>query len=219
MFRYVIQGLTSNELGDNHYKLFPDDAATNLTLFGDIGNATDLFFFPSGTDLSPGSNADQAGKLLNLFIQSSPVGGADWNNSFLGALEDFIDCGMLNECFVDPIAVSFMGCYLLNLPRKAPCGQEWHALTDAIADSGERISHCLGVGEDNNNTIESANEFSDLESRDQDRLVLCLLDSVLPSGFLKDMTKFVADTIEKLTGVGRKQLIIYWQEKQGNLAN
>lgn len=204
ILRYVIQGLTSNELGDNHYKLFPDDAMTNVTLFGDIGNATDLFFFPPQTDVSPGSDANQAGNLLNLFLQSSPAGTADWNSSFVGVLEKFIDCGMMNECFVQPIATAFTGCFALGFPRPAPCGDEFEALAGAVKGSSGKAIQCLSGpgGRTDDRTIASTDEFDALSVSEQDRALVCLVNSVLPAGLLKDMIKHVTGIVERLTGIG-----------------
>lgn len=185
-------------MGDNHYKLFPD-TDTNKTLFGDLGNATDMILFQPGTDVSPGSDASQAGNLLNLFLRSSPAADADWNRSAVGAIGNFIDCGMENECFVDPIITSFLGCYLVDFPRRAPCRDELNSLLDDVGNSASKIGDCLSIGGGTNETQLSQDELAALP--DEEKLALCLLDAVLPSGLVEDMIKYVQDTVEKISDV------------------
>ena len=85
LLRYVIQGLTTNDLVDNRYLLFDPDTigqgSANGTIFGDLGgNATNMFLFPPRTDTSPGSNASQASIIMNLLFAVSPSLNEGWNS-------------------------------------------------------------------------------------------------------------------------------------------
>ena len=150
LYRYAIQGLTSNELGDNRYLLFDLDSigggSANATIFGDLSNATNMFLTSGGTDTSPGSDASQASVIMNLLLVASPSLNTGWNSSIAGTLGPFVECGMDNNCFVDPVAPNFMRCFVINWPYEAPCKDEFDALAGAWADGGADVAKCLAVG-------------------------------------------------------------------------
>jgi len=150
LLRYVIQGMCSNELGDNRYQLFDPETlrdsvnATAATIFGNIGdNATNMFLFKGGTDLSIGSNASQASIILNILFAASPSLNQGWNSSILGTLTSVIGCGMENECFQEPIAPNFLTCFIIGFPRPAPCKTEFDDLIGAWEDGKENVQACL----------------------------------------------------------------------------
>ena len=135
ILRYVIQGLTSNELGDNYYKLFPDGPPigggsvgsrfVNNTLFGSIEeDMTELFLFSGNSDMAEGGTASQAATFLNMVIRAKPSRNNDWNETWTRPVQGFIACGIINECFTNPVSDHFMSCFVLNRPRPAPCGNE-----------------------------------------------------------------------------------------------
>jgi hypothetical protein len=161
--------------------LFSEDV--NLTIFGDLGgNATDLFLFPTGTDIDVGSDANQAATLLNLVLESGPGRNYDWNSSGIAAFERLVDCGIENACFVAPLAVNFMSCFILGRP--APCAEEWEVVTTELADVGD----CLSFDGD----------FEDLSAQEKDGTVLCIMDALLPAGLLENTIKTIESIFEGL---------------------
>lgn len=150
LYRYAIQGLTSNELSDNRYLLFDPDAigggSANATIFGNLDNATNMFLTPGGTDTSPGSNASQASVVMNLLFAASPSLNAGWNDSIIGTTSPFLECGIANGCFVEPVATNFMRCFVINFPRDAPCKGEFDAAAGAWTDGAGNVAKCLAVG-------------------------------------------------------------------------
>ena len=91
-----------------------------------------MFLVPGGTDVSPGSDASQASTIMNLLFAASPSLNTGWNTSIIGTTESLIDCGMMNECFVENVATNFMLCFVINFPREAPCKDEFDAAVGAF---------------------------------------------------------------------------------------
>jgi hypothetical protein len=208
LYRYVIQGLTTNELADNYYKLFPDGPPTgnvqsNITLFGNLDNVTNMFLFERGADLASDGDANQAATLLNLVSLSRPSRNIEWNNSFIRELANFIDCGMQNDCFADPVQWNFMRCFVINIPRPAPCKDEFDAAAGALVGGGQGIFQCLAnpLG-DNEGTIETEDQFNSLTAAIQDNMVLCLLNLMLPAGALERTLTQVGSLVKTISGVG-----------------
>ena len=208
----MIQGLTSNELGDKRYKLFPDDPSpssssnpgSNNTLFGDLNNVTNLFLFEGGTDIDAGGTANQASTFLNLVSESRPSRNVDWNSSLIGDLGSFIGCGIQNECFIEPVAQNFMRCYLIDTPRRpAPCNDDFDTLVGAIKDGGAGVAKCLANGDGDNATVSNTEEaFDSLSNTIQDSKVLCLLDVLLPAGALEDTLSSVQSILKTVSDIG-----------------
>jgi hypothetical protein len=208
VYRYVIQGLTTNELGDNYYKLFPDGPPTgsmqsNNTLFGNLDNVTNMFLFKGGTDLSSDGDAHQAAALLNLVSESRPSRNIEWNNSFMAELASFIECGMQNNCFADPVKLNFMRCFIFNIPRPPPCKSEFDAAAGVLVDGGQGIAKCLAnrLGDDER-MIETEEQYNALPAAIQENAVLCLLNTVLPAGALEQTLVQVGSLVQNVSGVG-----------------
>lgn len=177
-------------MSDRRYQLFDPAQVDNLTLFGDLGdNATNMFIFPSGTDDSPGSYASQAANLLNLFQESTPTRNASLTESYLGDLGNFINCGMENECFAEPVALNFLGCYIVKPFSEIPCEDEWNALIDTVTDGAVgNVADCLLERDEED---ESSNAAA----------VLCVLGNVLPSGVQEELVSFAASAVQALKGI------------------
>lgn len=240
LLRYVIQGLTSNELGGNRYFLFPPPepedetgggggGSSNSTFFGDLGgNTTNIFLVPGGTDTSPGSDAAQASTILNLLLTASPSLNQGWNSSILGTLDTFVECGMTNDCFVEPVASNFMGCFVFSIFDDPVCVSEFNALTSAFVNGSGNVATCLASGAadaatnavtdavtdvasnavssifdrgNNSTTLESRDDFDGLTTEQQADIVVCLLNATLPGGTLDEIQQVVTKAIGAASGI------------------
>ena len=229
LLRYVIQGMCSNELGDNRYLLFDpntvEGGSANATIFGELGgNATNMFLTPRGTDRSPGSRAGQASTIMNLVLAASPSLNQNWNSSILGTTANMIDCGMDNNCFVEPVARNFMSCFVFGILQSPPCGDEFDAAAAAFEDGSDNVAKCLGsgagenaisniiidaaasilsptlVGNGGNDTSAIAN-FGLLTEEQQAEMVLCLLNATLPGGTLQEIKEVISNAIYMVSGI------------------
>ena len=195
--------MTTNELGDNYYKLFPDGPPTgtpsNNTLFGNLDNVTNLFLFEGGTDLSSDGMSNQVATVLNLVSESMPSRDVAWNTSVLRDLANFIECGMQNACFATPVTVNFMRCFVLNFPRRAPCKSEF----DAVSGVGQGVFECLADrGGDDEQSIETTEQFQALPDAVQATTVLCLLNLILPAGAMEQTLTRVESIVKTVSGIG-----------------
>ena len=105
-----------------------------------------MFLTPGGTDTSAGSSASQASVIMNLLFAASPSLNIGWNSSIIGTTRPFLECGVANNCFVEPVSVNFMRCFVINFPRSAPCKDEFDAAAGAWADGAGNVAKCLAVG-------------------------------------------------------------------------
>ena len=202
--------MTSNELGGNYYKLLPDDfsldgSGLNNTILGNLNNVSNIFLFPAGANLDSVGKASQASTFLNLVAEAHPSRNLDWNISWTGPLGGFISCGIENECFVDPIAPTFMSCFILHFPplRPAPCKDEFDALVEVIRDGAAEIRECLAVEdeEDAMAVIETEEDFGALPDASKIRIILCILNAILPGGVLEEILEFIQDLIERIKNI------------------
>lgn len=178
-----------------------------------------MFLVPGGTDVSPGSDASQASTIMNLLFAASPSLNTGWNTSIIGTTESLIDCGMMNECFVENVATNFMLCFVINFPREAPCKDEFDAAVGAFENGAGNVASCLATGaaqaasnaasntvsslldRGNETTIETEDDFGALSSREQAELVLCLFDAALPGGALKEVKEVVVSAINTVKNI------------------
>ena len=200
LYRYIIQGLVTNELADNSYELNLIDAGGSET------NATNAFVPEPGTDLAPGSVAMQAGSFLNLAILSSPGRNPAFTQSGIAAIGSLVKCMIDNNCLGDDAAKGFLQCCLLPF---APCSSEFRQVTETV--DFEEIGKCFSSSSDMDNPVLNSTipgvpsnftqETSDnLLDADRLELVLCLLGALLPPE-LNDIIEALLKMFEIVFGV------------------
>lgn len=217
LFRYIVQGFVTNELAGSNYVLLPptptDDllnmSSARLDLFT---NASTAFVFEQGTNLEPGSVAQQASNFVLLATQAAPGQNYDWNSSGIGALTDLLDCMVTNDCLVDPLLSNFISCCIFNFPRGPPCGEQFTTATETIdlpamfqcfepltsspmdeAFNESTTNAARGVPGDFN--MEKFNNASELE---QLSVILCLVGVLLPPTLVTDIQRILQGIFNEL---------------------
>jgi hypothetical protein len=149
LFRYILQGFVTNELGGNEY--FVDLSG----IFAGLANATGIFGFAGATSSTA---RNQAASLISLAANGgNPLGAnrgsfnvsTDWGGG--SDLVGLVNCTMVNGCFSDEdqtFVGGFVECYIFNgIIRRPPCRDEFDAVIAEI--NATEVLKCFGVNDPN----------------------------------------------------------------------
>jgi hypothetical protein len=156
------------------------------------------FFFPTGTDLGPGSVANQASNFMNLVGQVTPtLQSGNSTPSGSAATRALIDCLVLNECLVDPVLPKLFRCI-----AGPACKDQYNDAVEEVKGFVDEIASCyqpmVNTTESGTGAVTSE-QFADLSEDGQLSIILCLLSKLFPSA--SDIVKEVAGIVEDLFGV------------------
>lgn len=145
-----------------------------------------MSFIPEpGLDLGPGSDALQAGALLNLAILAGPGINTVVNGTGLGALANLVQCLISNKCLGADASKGFLQCCVV--PR-APCGDEFTEALESV--DVEEILDCfpssnITANASSTEVLLSDDDVEEMTADDRLDLVLCLLRALLPSSVIE----------------------------------
>ena len=196
LFRYILQGLVTNELAGNDYHL---DVGAIL----DGVNVSQLIAFD---DVNK-TQSDQLSSILGL-VSELPVG----SNPSDQHLRQLIECTITNNCFAeenDSMASSFISCYLFSgILSRPPCNNEFNAVMETV-DFNEVLSCFVGGDAEIFDVVDSGifpgqspdNVLPNGADSDNNLdLVLCLAGALLPEDALRKILDIVHDLL-KVVGV------------------
>lgn len=203
LFRYILQGLVTNELAGQTYHLDLGIQLPNITT--PENNVTNAVVFGHGVDPAS-SSASQVASLLGLVA----LAGAGINpEATTSVLSDWISCNLENDCFEDPVASNFVSCNIFKVIGSPPCKDTFDALTASI--DPEEVTQCFLPANFTGEPLDSGeaakgvpsdfttDAFEDLPERDRMELVLCLLRALLPDSALEAIQR-IMDIIKTLLG-------------------
>jgi len=163
-------------------------------------------------DNSNASTATQSANFVNLAIQAgpNPDEGYDWENSGIVGLTALLDCMVENECLVDPIAVNFVRCNIVDFPGSPACKDEFDKAMENVDIEG--VLGCFGNVPQGNSTEPTTDsslpsyvpsnftleQFQEMEQPDQLETVLCLLAVLLPPGLIVDVISEILPIVDTL---------------------
>ena len=154
MFRYILQGLVTNELSGQNYKidigaLIPPVENTPTAdggsgrflahLFDDSDGKV-ITFMP-GTVPECDNTAAQGAALLGLALHAGEgENSAESEDDFRNLLE----CMVLNKCLVEPVPTNFLECNVSNDSQVAPvCFEQFKAVIANLEDSERQVGECF----------------------------------------------------------------------------
>lgn len=219
LFHYIVQGFVTNELAGSNYVLVPPmpmEGMLNMSLapLNLFMNASTAFVFAPGTNIDPGSVAQQASNFVLLATQAAPGQNLryDWNSSGIGALANLLECMVTNNCLVDPLLPNFITCCVFSFPRPPPCAEQFTLATETI-DLGTMLQcfdHLTSspLDEAFNETVRnsvrgvpgnfSMETFNSASELDQLSLILCLVGVLLPPVLVTDIQRMLQGIFNSL---------------------
>ncbi len=224
MFRYILQGLVTNELSGQSYKidigaLIPPIENTATASGGSRRYLSQLFddsdgkvIFMPGTIPEGDNAAAQGAALLGLVLHA---GEGENNAESEDDFRNLLECMVENKCLVEPVPMNFIECNVVsNDSQVAPvCFEQFSAVIANLEDSERQVGECFIDVIDHNEPFSmdapaslNLDAYAEEEHRD---IASCLtrklliggpsigLKSVL-NGFseLWDIVMFIQDIIE-----------------------
>jgi len=158
LFRYILQGLVTNEVSGQGYNidvgaLIPNITATDSsTSSGNDGRALSNVFAPRDNAkaitfmpgiIPEGTNiAAQGARMLGLALNAGD--GENVQESYED-LTDLIECMVENECLVEPVPTKFIECNAVSLKESVvpPCVHQFDAVVSNLVDSDDHVAGCF----------------------------------------------------------------------------
>ena len=189
LFRYILQGLVTNELSGQEYKidvgaLIPeiigDDNQNSTATKSRRRSLTDVFVPGRGNSkaitFAPGiipegdNYAAQASRLMGLVLHAGDGENVDTTESYVD-LKELMTCLVENKCLVEPVPANFIHCtaavtasdafddHTLPIPI---CANEFNAVVSHMDDGDHKVAKCfLDLGfEDTHTTPPALHPFS-----------------------------------------------------------
>jgi hypothetical protein len=135
LFRYMLQGFVTNELGGNEYFV-------NLTgILPGVVNATGILGF------SGAASTVARHQMASLVSMAATGGGVNVTSLGISGrdLVDLVNCTLTNGCFTDEnqsFTAAFMACYIFNGIRRPPCRGEFYTAIEGINTT--EVLECVG---------------------------------------------------------------------------
>lgn len=156
MFRYILQGLVTNELSGQNYKidigaLIPPVENTPIAaggsgrflahLFDDSDDGKVITFMP-GTVPENDNAAAQGAALLGLVLHA---GEGENNEESEDDFRNLLECMVLNKCLVEPVPTNFLECNVIsNDSQVVPvCFEQFSAVIANLEDSERQVGECF----------------------------------------------------------------------------
>lgn len=198
LFRYILQGLVTNELAGNDYHL---DVGAIL----DGVNVSQLIAFD-------GANTTQSHELSNILGLVSAIPAESFTSSHYPSrlyLRPFIECTIANGCFADEersLSSSFTSCYLFSgILSRPPCSNEFNAILEAV--NVTEVASCFVDDEGVSLLLDQRNVFPGQspnnvlpENLNNLALVLCLAGVLLPDDAVQKVLDIIHDSL-RIVGV------------------
>ena len=183
LFRYILQGLVTNELSGQEYKidvgaLIPeivgDDNQNSTATKSRRRSLTDVFVPNHGNSkaitFAPGiipegdNYAAQASRLMGLVLHAGDGENVDTPESYVD-LKELMTCLVENNCLVEPVPTNFIQCTAAAVTASdafddhtsptPTCANEFNAVVSHMDDGDHKVAKCfLDLGfEDTHTTI------------------------------------------------------------------
>jgi hypothetical protein len=234
LFRYILQGLVTNEISGQAYKidvgaLIPeinktsDDTGRRQNSLDNVfgtstnsGNTKAITFMP-GTIPEGDNAAAQAARLVGLILNAgdgenanTPQSHDDFNN--------LVRCLMDNECMIEPVSTNFIQCTATPV---SVCAHEFDATINHRENGGKEVAGCF-YGHHQFDGVASNLSFTDETDRE---IASCMTRKLLPvdsgihriiQGFkdLYNIVMWIQDIVENGLDIPGDAILFYfgWSE-------
>eukprot|EP00804_Cyclotella_cryptica_P004684 CCRYP_019117-RB/>CCRYP_019117-RB protein AED:0.07 eAED:0.07 QI:237/0.87/0.88/1/0.75/0.66/9/271/1508 len=226
LFRYILQGLVTNELSGQTYRLdighlIPEMNTTmssiSLNENNMLGNVFDdrksnfkAIGFVHGDIPVGGNYSAQAARLVGVTLDLDGENVGDDFNSL-------ISCLVENECLVEPVSTNFINC---TSDFSSVCANEFDQIISNLEDGKMKVAECFG----GDNSYDGATTVLERDLEHHHKVASCMMRRLLPIGGSRHVLRgfrelmkiimFIQDIIENGIDIPGDAILFYfgWSE-------